>query len=224
MVCDSLWKLTNLLETRIKTKKIHRVLEFNQSQWLKPYTEFNIQKRIGAEKNDNKDGKPLCKLMNNAIYGKTMENLRNRINVKLTKNEKDYLKCTSKPSYLSHKIFGNNLVAIHKSKLVLKFSKPEYTGMWILELSKVLMYEFHLDYIKNKYDSKSKLLFTDPDRLMYEIKIEDANENFNSDKEMLSFTNYSTRSKYFNDSNKLAIGKMKYESGGVAIKNCKRCK
>ena len=89
MVCDSLWKLTNLLETRIKTKKIHRVLEFNQSQWLKPYTEFNIQKRIGAEKNNNKDGKPLYKLMNNAIYGKTMENLRNRINVKLTKNEKD---------------------------------------------------------------------------------------------------------------------------------------
>ena len=110
---------------------------------------------------------------------------------------------------MSHKIFGNNLVAIHKSKLVLKLNKPEYTGMCILELSKVLMYEFHLDYIMNKYDSKSKLLFTDPDSLMYEIKIEDANENFNSDKEMFSFTNYSTRSKYFNDSNKLAIGKMK---------------
>ena len=123
---------------------------------------------------------------------------------------------------MSHKIFGNNLVAIHKSKLVLKLNKPEYTGMCILELSKVLMYEFHLDYIMNKYDSKSKLLFTDPDSLMYEIKIEDANENFNSDKEMFSFTNYSTRSKYFNDSNKLAIGKMKYESGGFAIKKLQK--
>ena len=222
MVCDSSSKRTNLLETRIKTKKIHCVLEFNQSEWLKSYTEFNIQKRIEAEKNGTKDSKPLCKLMNNAIYGKIMENVRNRINVKLTKNEKDYLKCTSKPSYLSHKIFGNNLVAIHKSKLVLKLNKPEYTGMCILELSKVLMYGFHLDYIKNKYDSKSKLLFTDPDSLMYEIKIEDANENFNSDKEMFSFTNYSTRSKYFKDSNKLAIGKMKYESGGVAIKKLQK--
>ena len=67
-------------------KKIHCVLEFNQSQWLKPYIEFNTQKRIEAEKNNDKDGKVLCKLMNNAIYGKTMENLKNRIDVKLVNN------------------------------------------------------------------------------------------------------------------------------------------
>ena len=81
-----------------------------------------------------------------------MENLRNRIGVKLVNNQKDYLKCTSKLSYMLHKIFDNNLVAISKSKVSLKLNKPTYIGMYILELSKVLMYEFHYDYIKNKYD------------------------------------------------------------------------
>ena len=76
-----------------------------------------------------------------------MENLRSRIDVRLENNEKDYLKCSSKPSYMSHKIFDNNLVAICKSKVALKLNKPAYIGMCILELSKILMYEFHYDYI-----------------------------------------------------------------------------
>ena len=77
--------------------------------------------------------------MNNAIYGKARENLRNRINVKLVKNKKDYLKCTSKPSYMSHKIFDNNLVAILKRKVALKLNKPGYIGMSVLDLSKVVI-------------------------------------------------------------------------------------
>ena len=76
-----------------------------------------------------------------------MENLRSRIDVRLENNEKDYLKCSSKPSYMSHKIFDNKLVAICKSKVALKLNKPAYIGMCILELSKILMYEFHYDYI-----------------------------------------------------------------------------
>ena len=88
-------------------------------------------------------------------------------------NEKDYLKCKPKLSYLLHKKTDNNLVTIRKSKLALKLNKPAYNEMCILDLSKVLMYEFHFDYIKNKYDNKSKLLFTDTDSLMYEIKTED---------------------------------------------------
>ena len=93
------------LRLGLKLKKIHRALEFNQSQWLKQHVEFNTQKRLEAEKNGDKDGKALYKLMNNAVYGKTMENLRNRIDVKLVSNKKDYLKWTSKPSYMSYKIF-----------------------------------------------------------------------------------------------------------------------
>ena len=120
--------------------------------------------------------------MNSAVFGKTMENLRNRIDVKLVNNEKDYLKCTSKPSYMLHKIFDNNLVAIRKGKVSLKLNKPAYIGMYILESSKVLMYEFHYDYFKNKCDNKSKLLFTDTDSLVYEMKTEDVHEDFSSNK------------------------------------------
>ena len=118
---------------------------------------------------------------------------------------------------MSHKIFGNNLTVIQKSKVVLKPNKPAYTEMCILELRKVLMYEFHYDYIKNKCDNKSKLLFTDTDSLMYEIKTEDVYKRFNCDKEMFDFSNYSTKLKYYDDSSKLVIGKMKDEIDGVAI-------
>ena len=156
--------------------------------------------------------------MSNAIYGKAMKNLRNRIDVKLVNNEKYYVKCTSKPSYMSHKIFDNNLVAITKNKIPLKFHKSACIGMCILDLSKILMYEFHYDYIKNKYGSKSKLLFTDTDSLMYEIKTEDVYEDFNSDKEMFDFSHCLTKSEYYDDSNKLYIGKMKDVTAGVAIK------
>ena len=79
---------------------------------LNQCVEFNTQKRIEAEKNGDKDRKTLFKFMNNAVYEKTMENLRNRIDVKLVSNKKDYLKWTSKPSCMSHKIFDNDLVVI----------------------------------------------------------------------------------------------------------------
>ena len=99
---------------------------------------------------------------------------------------------------MSHKIFDNNLVTIRKSKLALKLNKLVCIGMCILELSKVLMYKFHYDYIKNKYDNKSKLLFTDIDSLMYEIKTEHVYKDFSSDKKLFDFSNYPTNLKYQN--------------------------
>ena len=90
--------------------------------------------------------------------------------------------------------------------------------MCILELSKVLMYEFDYDYIKNKYGNKSKLLFTDTNSLMYENKTEDVYEDFSSGKEIFDFSNYSNKSKFYDDLNKLVTGKMKDETGGIAIK------
>ena len=95
------------------------------------------KKEQKQKKNGDKNGQALYKLMNNAVYGKTMENLRNRIDVRLVNNEKDHLKCTPKPRYMSHKIFDNNLVAIQKRKVSLKLNKPAYIGICILELSKV---------------------------------------------------------------------------------------
>ena len=106
---------------------------------VKTIYEFNLQKRIKVEKNRDKNGKLLYKLMNNAINRKAMENFRNRINVKLVNNEKDYLKRTSNRSYMSHKIFNNNLVAIRRVKVTLTLNKPAYIGMGILDLRKILM-------------------------------------------------------------------------------------
>ena len=126
----------------------------------------STQKKEQKQKNVDIDGKALYKLMNNAVYGKIMENLRNRIDVKLVSNKKDYLKWTSKPSYMSHKVFDNDLVIMRKNKVTLTLNKPVYIGMCFLELSKVLMYEFHYDYIKNKYGNNSKLFFTDTHSLM----------------------------------------------------------
>ena len=96
---------------------------------------------------------------------------------------------------MSHKIFDNDLVAIRKNKVTLTLNKPPYIGMCILELSKVLMYEFQYDYIKNKYGNNSRLLFTDTDSLMYEIKTEDVYEDFSNDKEIFDLSNYSAKSK-----------------------------
>ena len=109
---------------------------------------------------------------------------------------------------MSHKISDNNLVVIRKIKLALKHNKPACIGMRILELSKELMDEFHYDYIKSKYNSKSKLLFADTDSSMYETKTKDVYEDFSREKEMFDSSNYSTKSKFYDNSNKLIMGKM----------------
>ena len=90
--------------------------------------------------------------------------------------------------------------------------------MCILDLSKASMHEFHYDYIKNKYGNNSILLFTDTDSLVYEIETEDVYEDFSKEKEIFDFSNYSTKSKHYDDSNKLVVGKMKYKTAGVATK------
>ena len=170
------------LRLGLKFKKIHQVLEFNESLWLKSYNEFNTQETIEAEKNGDKNGKSLYKLMDNVVYGKAMENVRNRIDARLVSKEDDYLKWTSKPAYMSQKIFDNDSVAIRKNKVTLRLNKPACAGMCILDLSKVLTYEFHYDYIKNKSGNKSRLSFTDTDSLMCEIKAEDFCEDFKKEK------------------------------------------
>ena len=103
---------------------------------LKQNAEFNTQKR--TEKNGDKDGKTFYKLMNNAVYGKTMKNVKNRINVELVSNKKDDLKLTSNSNCVSYKIFENDLVAIRKNKVTWAFNKPAYIWICILEWSKVL--------------------------------------------------------------------------------------
>ena len=130
----------------------------------------------------------------------------------------------TKTSCMSHKIYDNNLILIRQSTVALKLNKPPYDGMCILKLSKIWMFEFHFDYIKNKNDNKFKLLFTDTSSLMYVIKTEDVYEDFSSDKEMFNLSNCSTKSKCYDNSNKLVLGKIKDETSGVAIEEFVRLK
>ena len=144
------------LSLGLKLTKFRRVVEFKQSDWLKTFVDFNTEKRKNAS---NEFEKNFFKLMINSVYGKTMENLRKRINIKLVNNAKDYLKCVRRTTFVSQKIFSRNLIAVHKIKPVLILNKPIYVGFSILELSKLLMYEVHYEYFKKQYDAK--LLFTD---------------------------------------------------------------
>ena len=113
----------------IKLIKIHRVLKFKQSDWMKKYINFNTEKRTNAANSFEKD---FLKLMINSVYGKTMENLRKIINARLVNNEKDFLKYTSRPTHITHKIFDKNYAAIHEIKPVLRLSKPIYVGFTFL--------------------------------------------------------------------------------------------
>ena len=152
------------IDLGLKVTKVHRVLEFNQSPWLKQYIDFNTEKRKNAQNAFEKD---FFKLMNNSVFGKKMENIRKRVDVRLVTDKKKLTKLASKPTYISSKIFNENLVAVHKIKETLTLNRPAYVGMCILDLSKTLMYDFHYNYIKDKYGDKARLLFTDTDSLTY---------------------------------------------------------
>ena len=194
------------LSLRMKLTKVHKVLGFKQSDWLKKHIDFNTGKRKNALNSFEKD---FFKLMNNSVFGKTMENLRKRISVESINNAKEYVKYVSKPSFISQKIFSRNSAAIHKIKPVLTFNKPIYEGFSILVLSKLLMYEFHYKYIKSKFDAK--LLFIDTDSLAYEIKSQGVYEDFYWDKTLFDFSDYQLHSKFFYFANKKNIGKIKDE-------------
>ena len=206
--------LQSYLSLGLKLKKIHRVLQFDQSPWLKQYIDFNTQKRTHAKNSFEKD---FFKLMNNSVFGKTMENIRKRVDVRLVTSKEKLLKLSSKPTYVSSKIFNENLVAVHKIKETLTTNRPAYIGMCILDLSKTLMYDFHYNYIKQNYGNKAKLLFTDTDSLTYEIETTDAYLDFWNDKDKFDNSDYPENSPYFNKTNKKVIGKFKDEAAGVPI-------
>ena len=128
-------------------KKVHRILEFKQSAWMKPYIDFNTQKRKEAT---NEADKNLFKLLNNAVYGKTMENMRKRIKIRITTDEKEFLKLPQDLHILDIKTFGKNLVVIHDKKELLTLNKPIYVGNTVLESSKLAMYLFYCDEVKKK--------------------------------------------------------------------------
>ena len=170
--------LKQYLKLGLKLTHIHRGIKFKESPWLEKYISLNTKLRTEAKNEFEKD---FFKLMNNSVFGKTMENIRNRVDIKLVNNKKQAEKLSAKPNFKHCNIFSEDLVAIHMKKTKLDFDKPVYLGMCILDLSKTLMYDFHYNYIKKKYEDKAKLLLTDTDSLMYEIQTEDFYKDISRD-------------------------------------------
>ena len=170
--------LMQYLSLGMELKKIHRGIKFIEDDFLKPYIDKNTNLRTQAKNNFEKD---FFKLMNNSVFGKTMENIRNRVNIKLTTTGEQFKKLAAKPNYESRKIFNENLVSVHMKKTSLTMNKPVYLGMSILDLSKTLMFDFHYNYIIPKYGNKAKLLFTDTDSFLYEIQTEDFYKDISGD-------------------------------------------
>ena len=154
----------------LKLKEVHRVIQFNQKAWLKPYIDMNTKLRKEAKNEFEKD---FFKLMNNSVFGKTMENVRNHRDIKLVTSDKRRKRLVSEPNYHSHKKFSEHLMAIEMKKTRVKMTKPIYLGMSILDISKILMYEFWYDYIKPKYGDRAKLCYTDTDSFVIDIKTKD---------------------------------------------------
>ena len=178
----------------IKLVKIHRIIEsFRQSDWLRKHVDFNTKKRQESSDKFNKD---LYKLLNNCIHGKSIENIRKRINVKLISDKKTYQRCVNKPNFISQKIFDKDFVAVHCSKTVLTLNKPIYVGFSILGLPKSLMYQFHYDYVLSNFNSV-KLLFTDTDSSVYEIKDDNVYDQCFKDKHLFDFSGYPKDSVYY---------------------------
>ena len=196
-------------ELGLKIKKIHKGVKFKEKPFMKKYIDLNTELRKNAKNEFEKD---FFKLMNNSVFGKTMENIRNRVDILLCNDKAKAIKFNTKPFFERSEIFDDNLIAIHMHKRKIKLNKPIYLGMSILELSKTLMYDFHYNYIKPMYGENAELLFTDTDSLMYEIKTKDFYKDISSDVErMFDTSNYPKEhpSGIKTGVNKKVIGKMK---------------
>ena len=135
--------------------------------------------------------------------------------MRLVNDKKDFLKYNSRPTYITCNIFGKDYAAIHEMKPILILNKPTYIEFTVPDFSKWKIYHFHYKFIKKKLNAE--LLFTDRNSLTYEIESENVYEEFFKWKDLFDFSNYSKDSKFFNETNKKVIGKMKDEFGGVII-------
>ena len=209
--------LIQYLNLGMELKKIHRGIKFIESDFLKPYIDINTKLRTEAKNNFEKD---FFKLMNNSVFGKTMENIRNRVNIKLVDAGEQFKKLAAKPNYNGRKILNENLVSVHMKKTSLTMNKPVYLGMSILDISKTLMFDFHYKYIKPKYCKEAKLLFTDTDSFLYEIQTEDFYKDISGDvKDRFDTSDYPKNhpSVIVTGINKKVLGMFKDEAAGKNI-------
>ena len=203
------------LSLGLKITKIHRVMSFTQKAWMKPYIDFNTEQRKQSKNDFEKD---FYKLMNNSVFGKTMEDVRRHKDGKICVNEKQKNKAVNNPRLKSWSIWGEEYGFFEFGKKEVVLNKPIQVRFSILDLSKITMYNYHYNYILPKYGSKAKLLFTDTDSLCYEIETEDLFEDMKNDSHMYDLSefpkDFKTKSdiQMYDDTNKKVLGKMKLET------------
>ena len=204
--------LKQALTHGLNLEKIHRIIEFNQKAWLKPYIDMNTELRKLARNDFEKD---LFKLINNSVFGKTMENIRKHRDIKLVTTDKKRCKLVSEPNYHTINLISEDLSIIEMKKTKVKMNKPIYLGLSILEISKILMYEFWYGYMKPKYNDNVRLCYMDTDSFLMHIKTNEFYKDIFDDVDNRCDTsNYEVKRPLLMGKNKKVIGLMKDESGG----------
>ena len=205
--------LKQALSHGLKVKEIHRIIEFNQEAWLKPYIDMNTELRKLARNDFEKD---LFKLMINSVFGKTMENIRKHRDIKLVTADKKRSKLVSEPNYHTINLISEDLSIIEMKKTKVKMNKPIYLRLSILEISKILMYEFWYDYMKPKYNDNVRLCYMDTESFVMHIKRNDFYKDIDIENRF-DTSNYEVNRSLPTGKNKKVIGLMKDELGGKII-------
>ena len=197
-------------------KKVHRILAFTEAPYLKEYINHNTKLR---QKGKNDFEKDFFKLMNNACFGKTMENVRKRASIEIITSDEQRQKIIKKHNFRSEIIFSENFSVARMAKSKINLDKPIYIGFAVLELSKLLMYEFHYEYMKPKYDKNIDLCYMDTDSFIYDIRTEDFYGDIKADlQEKFDTSDYKKDNPYnFPAVNKKVIGMMKDELSGTIM-------
>ena len=159
--------LKQALNHGLKLKKVHKVIKYRQVTWMKSYIDKNTKLR---KESKNEFDKGFYKLMNNAVYGKTMENLRNHRDIRLVTTNARRKQLVSQPNYHTCKRFSGNLIAIELRKTKVYMNKPIYIGQAVLDISKTLMHIFFYDYLKPKYGDKVKLCYMNTDSFIFYVE------------------------------------------------------
>ena len=207
--------LKEALNRGLKLKRVHRVIEFNQNAWLKLYIDMNTELRKLAKDDFEKD---LFKLMNNAVFGKTMENTRKHRDIKIVTTDKKRNKVISEANYHAMNYISEDLSIVEMNKTKVKMNKSIYLGLSILDISKILMYEFWYNYIKLKYKNKVDLCYMDTDSLIMNIKANDFYKDIANDVDKrFDTSSYEENRPLPTGKNKKVKGLMKDELGGKII-------
>lgn len=209
-----IYNLQLYIKLGMKINKIHRGISFKQSEWLKEWININTNFRKEAKNDFEKD---YFKLMNNAVFGKTMENVRDRKEIKICFNEEYAIKYTSKPCFNHLKILNEKMSLLNLDKKTVKLDKPIYAGFSILDLSKYHMYNFHYNIMKPKYGENLELMMTDTDSLLYKIETNDFYKDMYEMKEYFDMSEYSKENSIYDETNKKVIGMFKDETGDKII-------